>query len=190
MARTDIALGSEIKEQEVESLVERVDKNSIYINDIVDDIVRKHCQPLDDLMEIISETLGDASNPPTDLELDQMALKLPTTMYFVGSAQEALGIKEDVSQAIKLDIFNRVRLETTGTVADKDTKAALASQQEFIVNAIYGRAYKKVRQRLEIASDMLSSVKKVITRRMYEMQLSGMSNNTYSQLKILNDEGE
>ena len=175
MAENSKAFSQEINRPTLDKILGRVDTNSQTVDDIVNEVVSKFCKPLDDLMAKIKEIVEDDKNPPTDEELDNMTLRIPTCLYFVGEAQEALGIREDVAKAVKMDVYNKVRDSVGGTVADKDTKAELASQQEYIVHSIYARAYKKVKNRMEAGYEMLNSVKKVINRRMSEAQLSGVS---------------
>ena len=67
----------------------------------------------------------------------------------------------------------RASLET-GTVADKDSLAELYSQQEQITNVCYNRAYKIMRSKIENAQELLSSCKKVLSRRMSEFELTHM----------------
>lgn len=175
MADNYKALSETIDSEAVNKIINRVDDNSEIVDNLTKEVVTKFCKPLDDLMETIKKIVEDDNNPPSDLELDQMTLKLPVNLYFVGEAQEALGIREDVAKAVKMDVYNKVRDSVGGTVADKDSKAELASQQEYIVHCVYSRAYKKVKNRMEAGYEMLNSVKKVINRRMSEAQLSGVS---------------
>ena len=169
------ALADAIDEKKVRKILDRVDQNSIDVDGLVNEVVKKFCKPLDDLMENIKKIIENEDNPPTEEELDSMALKLPNCLYFVGEAQEALGIREDVAKAVKMDIYNSIRMQSTGTVSDKDAKAELASQQEYIVHSIFSRAYKKVKLRMEAGYEMLNSVKKVMNRRLVEMQLTGVT---------------
>lgn len=168
------ALSENIDRSAIDKILNRIDTNSDIVDDLTKEVVNKFCEPLDELMATIKTIVEDDANPPTDLELDQMTLKLPACLYFVGEAQEALGIREDVAKAVKMDVYNKVRDSVSGTVADKDTKAELASQQEYIVHCVYSRAYKKVKNRMEAGYEMLNSVKKVINRRLAEMQLAGI----------------
>lgn len=174
MADNYKALSESISKESIDKILNRVDDNSDIVDKLTNEVVEKFCKPLDDLMHSIKQIVEDDECPPTDLELDQMTLKLPACLYFVGEAQEALGIREDVAKAVKMDVYNKVRDNVSGTVADKDSKAELASQQEYIVHCVYSRAYKKVKNRMEAGYEMLNSVKKVINRRMIEAQLAGV----------------
>lgn len=172
-----LAFADKLDADKLSGILKRTDENSDYINDIVNDTVSKYCKPLDDLMNVFKVILSDKDNPPTDEELDQMTMKLPNLLYFAGEGQEALGIKEDTSKAIKMEIYNKVHMETAGTVSDKEAKAASESQYETVVNAIYARAYKKVKLRMEAGFEQLQSIKKVISRRCLEKELSRVDNS-------------
>lgn len=123
-------------------------------------------------MQFISNILADGTNPPTDEELEDMCMNLSAKIYFLSGACEQLGIKDDLSKAIKNEMFNKKRDEVTGTVADKDSYAELESQQEQITNICYSRAYKIVKNKVENAQELLQSCKKVLSRRMSELELS------------------
>lgn len=174
MRESTNALSHQLEPDKAETIVNRVNLNSSLVDDIVTKLVTQYCKPLDDYMRIIDDILVNQDVPITNEQLDEFTLNLPSLLYFTSEAQESLGIKEDVSNAIRNEIFNQVREKSTGTVADKDAAAELATQAETIVLIAYRRAYKKVKLRVEAAYEMLSSVKKVITRRIAEMGLSSL----------------
>lgn len=170
------ALTVKFTRDDINNIIDRVEGNSGTINEVVDSIVADYCKPLDDYMQIIDEILREG-NEIADYELDDFALNLPSLIYFACSAQESLGVKEDVSKAIRSEVYNKVREKSQGTVADKDSVADLASQQETVVVIIYQRAYKKVKARIEAAYEMLNSVKKVMTRRIAQYGISDSDRN-------------
>ena len=59
-----------------------------------------------------------------------------------------------------------------GTVADKDSLAELNSQEEYIISSAYTRAYKIMKSKIENAQEVLQSCKKVLSRRMQEIELT------------------
>jgi len=172
MADNISALSHEIDKEKIAKVVERVDLLSREVTEMVDKIVREACADLDDYMQGIDEILTNQKNPVTDAQLDDFALNLSSLLYFVSEAQENLGIKEDVSRAVQKEIYNRVREKAQGTVADKDMAAELQSQNEALTTVIYNRAYKKVKLKVEAALEMVNSVKKVISRRIAEYEMS------------------
>lgn len=172
MAEHIPALSHEIDKEKMAKVAERVDLLSKEVNEMVDKIVNEVCSDLDEYMQGIDEILTSQTNPVTDAQLDDFTLNLSSLLYFVSAAQENLGIKEDVSRAVQKEIYNRVREKAQGTVADKDMAAELQSQNETLTTVIYNRAYKKVKLRAEAASEMVNSVKKVMTRRVADIELS------------------
>lgn len=152
--------------------VDKVDDNAKKIDEIVSKIVRQYCGPLDDLVSQAKAIIDDIDNPPSDEELDSFVMRLPCQLYFTSDAMETLGLKEDISRAAEKEVFNLARAEINGTVSDKDSAGQLASQYEAITTAVMSRAYRKVKARTDIALELLTSIKKVITRRISSFDIS------------------
>ena len=113
------------------------------------------------------------ANPPTDDELDDICINLSTRIYFAGGLCERLGIRDDIAKAVYKEAYHSNRsVIDKGTVADKDSLAELQSQQEAIISAAYTRAYKTMKAKVENAQELLQSCKKVLSRRMQEIELT------------------
>ena len=148
-----------------------VEEKSGIMDDIVNDIIQPYCRDLDNYVLFIKDCLKDGENPPTTDELDDFCLNLSTYIYFAGGMTEQLGIRDDISKAVYKEMYHTARAsQSSGTVADKDSLAELASQEEFIVSAAYNRAYKIMKSKVENAQELLSSCKKVLTRRISEFE--------------------
>lgn len=156
----------------IDVVVKNVDNISATIKEISDDFVIRYCDDLDNIMLKIRQLLT-GNNNITDIELEYYIMDLANTLYFTGSAQEDLGIKEDTCKAIRQEVYSKAREQATGkTVADKTAQAELISQAETMTLAIYSRAYKKVKLRMDAGYEMLNSLKKVMNKRITEMELS------------------
>lgn len=157
----------------IKKLQENIETNSSQIDSIVNSIIGKYSEKLDEYVEFISDLLGDGENPPTDQELDDICINLSTRIYFAGGLCEQLGIRDDIAKAVYKEMYHtsRANLES-GTVADKDSLAELAAQQEFIISSAYTRAYKTMKAKVENAQELLQSCKKVLSRRMQEIELT------------------
>lgn len=154
-----------------ESIMQEVDNISDTIKEISDKFVKKYCRDLDDIMLNIRKTIGQCN--VSDEFLETAILDLANILYFTGSAQEDLGIKEDTCKAIRQEVYSKAREQATGkTVADKTAQAELIAQAETMTLAIYSRAYKKVKLRTDAGYEMLNSLKKVMNKRITEMELS------------------
>lgn len=162
------------QEQRIQELRDKVNLDASQLDRIVDDIIKPYTQDLDNYVRFIREDLlQDGNNPPTAEELDDVCINLPVFIYSASSMQERLGIKEDISKALYKEMYHSARDNIQGgTVADKNSLAELASQEEYIISMLYKRAYKTVCNKVDAAQELLSSCKKVISRRMAEIELT------------------
>lgn len=151
----------------------RIESNSSMIDEVVEGIISPFCKDLDKYVHFIHSCLRDGENPPTTSELEDFCMNLSTYIYFAGGMCEQLGIRDDISKAIYKETYNTHRTELEhGTVADKDSRAELASQQELLTNICYARAYKTLKSKVDNAQELLSSCKKVLTHRIQEEELT------------------
>lgn len=172
MADLNSALASNVNIDGVHQNNERVESLTSVVREMVKKIVDEACEDLDNYMKQIDEILCDKDTPVSDDELEDFTLNLPALLYLVSSRREELKIKEDVAKAVHKDVYNRVREKAQGTVADKDTAADLAAQSEAITVIVLQRAGSTIKTREEAAWEMLNSVKKVLTRRTVELELT------------------
>ena len=159
----------------IKKIQEKVEEHSRIIDDIVYDIIQPYCEGLYNYVAFIKDCLKDGENPPTDEELDDFNLNLATYIYFAGGMCEQLGIRDDIAKAVYKEMYHTARAsQDKGTVADKDSLAELASQEQYIVSASYTRAYKTLKSKVENAQELLSSIKKTLSHRMQESELTRM----------------
>ena len=142
------------------------------LNDIIERILRPYSKSLDEYVKVITEALYDMNNPPTTSDLDYYCMHLSTDIYWASGMSEQLGIKDDISKALYREMYNTVRDSSEGTVADKNTLAELSSQQEYLTNVCYNRAYKIMKAKVENAQELLQSIKKVLSHRISEEELT------------------
>lgn len=151
--------------------MKRIDNLSSIVDTMVNDIIQCVCGDLDEYMKTVDSLLCDSGNI-TDVELEQITLNIPSLLYGVSLNRERLGVKEDMAKAVYKEVYSQARQMSTGTVADKDTAAELASKSESISLTVYNRAVRLIKSKEEYALEMLASVKKVLSRRISEMELS------------------
>ncbi|MGN1300856.1 MAG: hypothetical protein ACI4VC_05885 [Clostridia bacterium] len=167
-----------IDSEKIEDICNHVNINSSQIQEIVEGIIKPYCKDLDNYVDFIKSILADGENPPTSQELDDFCMNLSVYIYYASGMQEQLGIKDDIARAIYKEMYHSSRDSIDkGTVADKDSLAELASQQEYLVSVCYKRAYNIIKAKVSAAQEMLASVKKVISRRMQEVEITHIGGN-------------
>ena len=184
-----------IDEDKVSNLLSDTDENSKYFTRITNQIVDSYTS---DLSEIMDQLYGiiNGSADMTDQTIEEYMLKLANTIYYVGDRLEIVGIKADVAKAAKQEIYNEAYLNNQvkdsdkrnkTTVAENVATAEAASQYESVIQAIYERTYKIIKFKIDAAQEMLSTLKKICSRRMQELVLSSYNIRGNSQL-IKNEE--
>lgn len=168
---------SNIDVKALDGIKYRVDENSQIVDKIVKDIIDPYVKDLDAYVKFIRECLKNGEQPPTDYELEDFCMNLSTFIYFANGMCEQLGVRDDIAKAVYKETYNNVREETHGTIQDKNAKAEQESQQEQLISVCYTRAYKTVKAKIDSAQELLSSCKKVLTRRMQEIELTKMSSS-------------
>ena len=159
--------------KQLEMLKGRVEVNATQMDGIVNEIIKPYVKDLDDYVKFIRDCLKDGQNPPTTQELEDFCMNLSTFIYFAGGLCENLGIRDDIAKAVYKEVYNTNRdAQSSGTVADKNTLAEMASQEEALISSAYTRAYKTVKGKVENAQELLGSCKKVLSHRMQEEQMS------------------
>lgn len=163
----------ELKPAKVDEIKLHVENNAGVIDDIINTIIKPYTEDLDDYVAFIDSRLVDQQNPPTDQDLENFCMNLSTLIYFAGGMCEQLGVRDDISRAIYKEMYHSTRNDlSSGTVADKDSLAELGSQQEYLTNVCYSRAYKIVKSKVSNAQELLTSCKKVLSHRMQEQELT------------------
>lgn len=154
-----------------------IDKNSEYIEELVNTLVNKCCDKLDSYIDYVKTIMSDSSCEVSNKELDDIIMTIPTMLYYVGSQQEKLGIKRDVAKSVRSQMYNQIYMELTGTATDKKVQAESKLFDETMVTTIYSTAFDIIKSKVDSAFEILQSAKKVVSRRMSESELSKVTPN-------------
>lgn len=181
MAKTDKSFSLEnIDKDKVNEILSINQKSTDYFIKLVENEVNKFTNGLDGLMNVIQKIINDPKEIITDSELENVILKLPNYLYFCGQALENLSIRKDIAKSDKQNKYSEVHMNTTGTVADKDAKASQESLYEQILENLFDAASKKIERKIKAGYEMLSAAKKVLQRRMLEIESTKINLNTFS----------
>ena len=155
----------------IKVIKDKVDENTQPLQNIVDEIVAEHCSVLDEYMKEVDTALC-SGNPPTTKMLEDMLLNINSILYWAGNGLERSTLKESVAKLVKEERYNQEYNEASGTIADKTAYAKLQSQEEELTKQCFTAAVKLYQHKIDRASEMASSLKKIITHRISEMELS------------------
>lgn len=180
----------DIPKYEIQELQKVINDKCSILNTIVDRYVGTYCSDLDSYMQSVSMLLEQKGSNLSDLDLEEITLKLPQYMYWASQGQEILNIKEEVSKALKNERFiSFIDTLDSGSVGLKNKKAENEVLLESTVQYIYGYSSKIIKNKITYATEMLQSVKKIISKRMamHEYENSIFSNGKKETTVIRNN---
>lgn len=157
-------------------LQDKVEDNSLELEDIVNSIVSKYTDKLDEYMSKIHSVLTDDGDELTEADMAKILITLNSYAYFIGAKAEISALRADVSEMVYSERYNLELLASSGTVAARSSIAASKSQEEEVIKIIYGRVYKILKNKLDATIRMSDGVKKIISLRVKAMELAGRSN--------------
>ena len=161
----------------IEQSMSGVDAIATQLDDLVTMVVEKSCSELDNYVTYVKALLDDESRPITDIELDDIVMTLPTLLYFASVNQEIVGLREDIAKMHENNAYSDALQEATGTVQEKQSYAKSLIQNEMLTTIVYQRATKQIKAKTDTALEVLQSCKKVLTRRMSELDISNNAPN-------------
>lgn len=157
----------DIPKYQIQELQREIQDKSSMLYTIVERYVGTYCSDLDSYMKRIQNKLEERGADLSDYELEEITLKLPQYMYWATQGQEYLNIKEEVAKAIKNEKFiATVESLESGSVGLKNKKGDNETLMESLVQYLYGYSSKIIKGKISYATEMLQSVKKIISKRM------------------------
>lgn len=170
-------------EEKINTIFDNTDKNTNYFTQISDKVVTAYTNDLDTLMNKIRE--DTVENTPSDDILERYVLELSNILYFLGTRLETVGIKDDITKMSAKEVYNNTYSNNLDvapggkkpTVAELNVMSENASRYETVVNSIYSRVYRQIKFKIDGAYEMLASLRKIVSKRMQENQLSYTRNS-------------
>lgn len=150
---------------------ESIDKHALSVNETVLSIVNKVTKELDVIVAEIRERLNQLDTLPTE-QLEIFALRLSTELFYIGQSQEYMGLRMDVSKAVYKDKFNYFYQRIDGTINDKTAYSEAHVMTEMLAMSVSERAYRRVKIKIENSQDIINSIKKILSRRIAEYELT------------------
>jgi hypothetical protein len=173
-------MDSEQVERKLRSRKIEVEQNSAKIEQIVDQLVSKYNRDLDDFMNKVKDLLSEADRKGSEIsttDIENITLRVPLYMYFAANGLETLGIQGDNAKAARMEVFNEIYLDASGTIQDKTHTAEQETFAEYLLEIAFTRAYKKLKTKLEMAEQMCQASRKVLQKRISEMDITRLTPN-------------
>lgn len=154
---------SEAKD-ELNVCLRSIETDNETITRYVDKIVDAHCKDLDIQMLKIKEVLNDTSNPINRADLEHIVLHMPSLLYWAAQGQEITSLKTElatITQEEKLqEAFEGM---SEGRVGERKIAAKQQVMSDTLVQLIYNSAFKKIKAKINFATEMLMSAKKILS---------------------------
>ena len=156
-------------------IILNVESDSNELDKIIKDIVDKYAKELDEYMAKIKMVLTNPDDNLTDNELNKIMITLCSYAYFLSTEVETVGVRQDISDAIRSEKYNLAFMQSTGTVEFKKNQAESLVKEEDVVSLIYSRSYKMLKGKMDNTIRMSDAIKKIISNRIKVMELSLIS---------------
>lgn len=160
----------------MQETLKNIEEQSKLVMEVVDSILGKDLESIDQYLTNIKQKFSGCKEL-TDLELDEIIFEVPLHLYYLYSVLHKCELRKGLADESKSYKKNEAILNATGTVQEKTSKAELACSEGVIVFLAYKNACDIIRGKMDSASELLNSAKKIQSRRVEEMRLSQSSKN-------------
>jgi hypothetical protein len=153
-------------------LIEKFNSETGDIISTVNSITNKFTNQLDECIKEVKELLnsGDEISPE---QLNYYVSLIPVLLYDLTGKITELGVKSDAAKMQRKQVFNDSYVEQEhGTVSKKTSIAQNAAMNEQFIEDIMLRAYKECENKIEIATMLHSSLKKVQSWKTAELEIT------------------
>jgi hypothetical protein len=132
----------------------------------------KYTEPLDKVIFEVQTLMQDRDQLSVD-ELTKYISLIPVMIYNLVDNMQILGVRTDAAKMQRKAEYNKAYLDqATGTVADKTSNAQIVTENEQFIEDIYTRVYKLCDHKIEIATMLHSSLKKILQWKLTEMEVT------------------
>ena len=178
--------------ESINDAVKTVDNMQTQFSNLFDLIITGYTNDIDNVLKDINDNLIVNKICPSSDDIEIYMLKLNNEIYKLSDNVERMGIYDSVSRAIYKDCYNQIYLNNQIKDGEKKNKTTVAeltalSEQgtvyENLVNDVYNRVYKTLKIKLDAAQSMLSTLSKLLSKRMQDAQMvvpTGMSSKQIS----------
>lgn len=169
--------------ERLSKLIKEVQEESTPVAKLSNQIIEDYSKDLDSAiseLDMIMDSVGENSiEDISDSQIEYYCVKIPALMYYAGQRVEELGMQADLASNSKKNAQNEAMFKVTGTVQEKKARVEQLTEDKALVEAIYKRAYNKLKVKLDMAEKIYSGLKKALSKRIAEVDLSRYSKDSY-----------
>lgn len=178
----------QINEAEINGKIASVEENvSISLN-VLNEIVSRHSAQLDSIMNNIYRDIVSIKEPPI-ADIEKYFLELTNALYYFSTNTEYLSLSDGIAKSMYKEAYNNAYLSVNDntdksskkTVAEVTAIAEAQTLYDQTVSDIYNKAYKILKAKVETAQTMVSTLSKVLSKRMSEQQLTATLPRVYEE---------
>lgn len=147
--------------------MQKIDTDSKTIETIVKQIVDKEIGFINEYVDDINKALDE--DDLTVEQLNRILIRLCSFSFYIAERQELLGVRADISEMLHKEVYNNNFLDSTGTIAKKQSIAEESAKEEAVASIIYNKAYKILKGKRDSVDKYSDAVKKVIHSKVVEM---------------------
>jgi hypothetical protein len=152
--------------------VREVDLLSQDLQPVIDDLISEYLDPLDAVIEKSKELLELDPSGISTSDLQNLIVQIPLCLYYCQEGAESVKLKQGVSDLVRQDKYNSALLRAEGTDIRRRAHAENEVQEPVAVKLIYQTALTSLNQKMYYAEELLKSLKKVLTLRISEYEIS------------------
>lgn len=169
----------QIGNEEIKNKVTEVEGNVSVAVSVLNEIVTRYSSQLDAIMEGIYHDIVSIKEPPTS-DIEKYFLELTNALYYFSTNAEYLSLYDGIAKSMCKEAYNNAYLSVNDN-ADKASKKTVAevtaiaeaqSTYDQTVSDIYNKAYRILKAKVETAQTMVSTLSKILSKRMSEQQMA------------------
>lgn len=147
-----------------------IEQDAKSIDAMVNQIVENSTKEIDEYIENIKRELDVADLSIS--ELNRILIKLSMYYYYLAREQEMVGIRQDIAAIYEKEKYNLHFMGAVGTVASKTSQAEEKTKEERVIALVWEKSYKILKNKYTALGAYIDALKKVITSKIKEMELS------------------
>lgn len=164
-------------EKTIDSLNTNLQEDSTIVTTLVGNVITEYSADLDSLMKDLNVAVTQPEAISTDL-IERYYAELTTLVYFMCERIEKLNVLSDLSKAKLKEAYNSLYIKVCGekdergksirTINENTALAEDGSKYEATLNIVYDQAYRTLKMKVDMAMEMVSTLKHILKRRAQE----------------------